>query len=137
MRLIVCIDERRGIAFNGRRQSRDRAVCMDIAKDLRDGERLLLSEYSRPLFEGICPYIICRDDFLDAAKEGDSCFAENSMLAPYAEKADSIVLYHWNRHYPSDMTFDIDLEKEGFMLYEVKEFVGNSHEKITKETYKR
>ncbi len=136
MNLIVCVDERGGMTFGGRRQSRDRAVCADIAANAVQG-RLLMAEYSGPLFEGIYDGAVCRDDFLDIAEASDICFVENRALLPYIDKAESITLYLWNRHYPSDMSLDISPKAEGFVLFEVKEFEGYSHEKITKEIYRR
>ena len=50
MTLIFCVDERGGIEFNGRRQSRDAAVCEDIISSL--GGKIEMSEYSAPLFAG-------------------------------------------------------------------------------------
>ena len=46
-------------------------------------------------------------------------------------------MYRWNRVYPADTYFDIDLVKEGFVLRDTRELEGNSHEKITKETFTR
>ena len=125
------------MTFGGRRQSRDRVLVADLCRDISEGERLLASEYSKILFEGVevCP-LLC-EDFLDRAGERDICFVENRALLPYIDRIDGLVIYRWNRHYPSDMTFDIDPDAEGFRLVEKYEFVGSSHEKITKEIYER
>ena len=50
MNLIICVDNKNGIMFNGRRQSRDRAVCEDIL-DMTGEHLLYTSEYSFALFE--------------------------------------------------------------------------------------
>ena len=34
MNLIICVDNKNGIMFNGRRQSRDRAVCEEFFKEI-------------------------------------------------------------------------------------------------------
>ena len=44
MNLIICVDNKNGIMFNGRRQSRDRAVCEDIL-DMSGEHLLYTSEY--------------------------------------------------------------------------------------------
>jgi len=46
-----------------------------------------------------------------------------------------VVCYRWNRHYPADQYFDIDLSAMGFALSESEDFPGKSHEKITREVY--
>ncbi len=43
----------------------------------------------------------------------------------------------WNRTYPSDLYFDINVQNEQWELIESEEFQGSSHEKITKEIYRR
>ena len=48
---------------------------------------------------------------------------------------DEIILYKWNRVYPTDFYFDINLST--WNLTQVTEFKGNSHERITKEVYKK
>jgi hypothetical protein len=65
------------------------------------------------------------------------CFVENVDVKPFIDKIDTVTLYHWNRVYPRDFVFDINLEKEGFSLVSVREFVGYSHENIKKEVYER
>ena len=42
-----------------------------------------------------------------------------------------MILCHWNRDYPADVFFEVDLSK--WRLEERKDFSGYSHEKITKE----
>ena len=49
MRLIVCLDDKNGMAFNHRRQSRDRIVTEKI-EELAKGSVLRLSPYSAKLF---------------------------------------------------------------------------------------
>ena len=53
------------------------------------------------------------------------------------DRVDSVTIYRWNRLYPSDVKFDVDLNKNGFVLDSIYEFEGSSHEKITEEKYKK
>ena len=62
---------------------------------------------------------------------------ENHSINPYSEKVEALILYRWNRRYPFDRTLDFDPAENGLMLREVTEFVGYSHEKITKEIYEK
>ena len=47
MQVILCLDDRNGMMFNHRRQSRDRAVIQDILENLRDKQLPI-----RPNFPG-------------------------------------------------------------------------------------
>ena len=138
MRVVVCVDDRLGMTFNRRRQSRDRVLCEDVVEDVRgSGGKLCISEYSRALFEEYDLPVLCGDGFVEAADAGDTCFIEKREHLPRVDRIGSFVIYRWNRHYPSDSVFDIDLVGEGFRLVESTVLVGYSHEKITKEIYVR
>ena len=124
------------MAFNGRRQSRDREVIADIAR-LTEGQRLYVSEYSEKLFlESGCEYTVSAS-MLCEAERGEYCFVEADSLQPFSERIEEIVIYRWNRRYPADIFFDVDLEKEGFSMVGREEFCGSSHEKITKEIFRK
>ena len=69
------------------------------------------------------------------AKEGEFCFVENQPLIGYEDKIEEIVVYGWNRVYPSDKQFDISLVNWKVVAEEA--FAGYSHEKITKRIYRR
>lgn len=136
MIVAVCVDDLGGMMFNRRRVSRDRAVCADIVA-MSQGKRLCMTEYSAKLFSEF-EVDICTDArFLETAGSGDICFVEDAPLSRYSDKIESLVIYRWNRRYPSDMRLDISPAKSGFRLVSTEEFEGYSHEKITKETYAR
>lgn len=133
MKIIVCIDECRGMLFGGRRQSRDRVLIADMVR--HTGEWLLISPFSKILFEG---YVVrVSESPLDTAGDGDYVFIENEDALPYLDKIDEIIIYNWNRTYPRDFLFKIEPKSCGFTLAETSELVGSSHEKITKEVYRR
>ena len=56
---------------------------------------------------------------------------EDCELAPYLEKIEQIIVYRWNREYPSDRKIDIDLKK--WKRNSKRDFEGSSHKKITEE----
>ena len=60
---------------------------------------------------------------------------ENTGLQAVEAKIEKIIVFWWNRHYPSDRKFDLDLSKWNKVSEE--EFAGYSHEKITKEVYEK
>ena len=103
-----------------------RFVKGDIA-DRADVEKLFEEESSENLYVD--------EKFLEKAEEEDFCFVEGENLAGYEGKITEIVLYKWNRDYPADVFFEVDLSK--WRLEERKDYSGYSHEKITKEIYNR
>ena len=114
MTVIVCIDKKRGMSFNHRRQSSDRKVREEMLK-LCEGKRLWMNPESSDLFEeeienngNIC----VAQDFLEKAEKEDFCFVENCGLK-----------------------LDLDLKK--WRRISKRDFEGNSHKKITEEVWDR
>lgn len=135
MHLIVCVDDDSGMLFNHRRQSQDREVRKRILK-VTSGKRLWMNHYSQKQFEKEeCANANYDDNFLSEAVADEYCFVENEDVAPYEPWIETITLYKWNRRYPSDLKFTIDLSS--WKLQSILEFPGSSHEKITEEVYIR
>ena len=132
MKVISIVDDNYGIMFNNRRVSKDSVLNKHIIKML-DGRKLWLSLYSKQLF-GDYENLEVNQEFGFAGRD-DFCFVEGENLAGYEGKITEIVLYKWNRDYPADVFFEVDLSK--WRLEERKDFSGYSHEKITKEIYNR
>ena len=133
MYLILCVDDKGGMRFNRRRQSRDRVLRRDVL-DMAAGSAVWMNEESGLLFAGEGP-IRVDGDFLRKAGPGEFCFVEQGPIRPWLDKAEGIILYHWNRVYPADERLDFDPAEAGWKLKERTEFPGSSHEKITKEVY--
>ena len=136
MRVIVCLDDKGGMTFNNRRQSRDRVLIADVVK-MADGSKIFISQYSAMLFEESGASLVCDEHFLDLADSDGYCFVEDRALAPYADRIKEITVYKWNRKYPTDTYFDLDLSALGFERVSAEDLEGYSHEKITKEIYRR
>lgn len=128
MKLIVCLDDKNGMMFNKRRQSRDKILIKNVL-ELCKGEKLYTNEYSAKLFPENTVEIIENIEEI----ENGYCFAENFLVNE--ENVEEIIAYKWNRLYPADTYFNIDLEN--WSLTETVEFEGSSHEKITRESYVR
>lgn len=160
MIVIVCVDDEFGMLFNQRRQSRDCVLTEDILKTVGD-KRLLIDEFSKTLFlrdlahgngtaqtdssfsgdsmpldGSACKNLVVSKNLLSDAADGDFCFVEDKEIKPYMKKIEQLIIYKWNRSYPSDFKLDVSL-LEGFHLKSITDFKGNSHEKITKEVYVR
>lgn len=128
MKLIVCLDDNKGMMFNNRRQSRDRVLIENVL-ELCKGEKLYTNEYSSKLFPETSVEI-----FESIEEIGNGyCFAENFTVNE--DHIEEIIVYKWNRVYPADVHFNIDLDN--WNLTETVDFEGSSHEKITREIYVR
>lgn len=191
MMIIACVDEKNGLMFNHRRQSRDLAVCRDILRECR-GKKLYMSVYSARLFEEVRgaeettravgteetmravgteeitravgteettraegseeamkvrgteenaekngTEIVLSEEILSLAGDEDICFIEDTAITGFEEQIREVILYKWNRRYPADRYFTLDLSDETWELLRTEEFKGSSHERITKEVYKR
>ncbi len=119
MKIFLCIDDNFGMAFNGRRQSRDSAVVEDILTTC--GGKPQMDARSEKLFG-------------QSERVEDAYFMEFDCEEGRLAAAETLVVYRWNRAYPADVKFTMP---QGFALKESRDFAGSSHEKITREEYIR
>ena len=134
MILIAAVDDFGGMMFNHRRQSQDRLLREKILSITGD-RPLWMNAYSAGQFQEPIPTLRVEEDCLSRAGKGEYCLIENLPAAAHASEIESILLFHWNRKYPGDFYFDIDVTDGGWTLTETEEFPGSSHEKITMEVY--
>lgn len=134
MTFYICLDDRNGMLFNNRRQSRDAAVLADIRNCI--GDVLTVEAFSEALVNqaGI-PFVIAPENWEDLSPQTHFFLETGEKAAP--RLADRIVIYRWNRSYPGDVFWKADLTELGFSLAETSEFPGKSHDRITKEVYIR
>lgn len=127
MRVFMCLDQKDGLLFNDRRQSRDREVVADIEKTIGH-EEIGMSEYSAKLFEGH-DNIVVTDDLKDCR----NVFLEKDDIDLL--DFDELIIYRWDKVYPADarLTFDY----KSMTLKDVSVITGYSHDKIIKEVYVR
>lgn len=131
MQVIITVETRNGMLFNHRRVSRDQKVSERILAYCKE-KKLWMNEYSAKLFENN-PQICVSETFLE--QKDAICFVEDQDVTPYLPEIDTIILFHWNRDYPADFFFTVDLSEWNRIHQE--EFAGKSHEKITMEVYKK
>lgn len=134
MKLIVCVDDKFGMLFGGRRQSKDCALRENML-ELTQNSLLWMNAYTAAQFEDKADNIRIDEACLEKVGAEEYCFAENSDIVPYADRVRCVILYHWNRTYPSDSRFPIELFADRWHLESVTEFSGTSHETITREVY--
>ena len=133
MKIVLCVDKKNGTMLFGKRQSQDR-IQRERMLSLVGDSRLWISNYSASLFD-IADNIEIDDGFTEKAFDSDYCFFEDKEID--ISKANTVVLYKWNRQYPADKYFFYDLKDLGFKLVRKTDFEGSSHEKITEEIYEK
>ncbi len=132
MKLIVCLGDDGGMMFNHRRQSRDRVLIADMIRHTQNTP-LWVSPYSAPLFGEDSSTLRIDPAPARSAGKSDYCFVEDTPLPQDLGDVEELVIYRWNRLYPSDVYFTCDTS--AFSLKENTEFAGSSHDKITKEVW--
>ena len=132
MKLIVCLDDKNGMMFNHRRQSRDIILCERIIASATS--KIYMNAYSAKIFPESERVVVC-EDFLSKADNEDFCFCESAPDT--LDNVTEIIIYRWNRLYPADVRFGFNLEDEGFALVSAEEFIGNSHPTITEQIFKK
>ena len=95
MTVILCIDERGGMMFGGKRQSRDRILRGRIIEKTKDA-RLVMNAYTASQFEEEVPNGVTAENVFETAGENDYVFIENIDISPYDALIDSFIIYKWN-----------------------------------------
>lgn len=131
MRVIVCVDDSLGMLFAGKRQSRDSRVLDDIKNHF---EPIVILPFSEKLLSSSGVKYTVKNSINDVC-DTETVFIESIDPASLEGKIDELILYKWNRRYPSDMRLTLDLKK--FKKSSICEFTGTSHDKITREVYKK
>ena len=133
MNIAVCLDDRNGMLFGGRRQSKDQYLRRELLQ-LAQPNHLWMNSFSAKQFEE-GDAIEVSETFLELAPQGQWCFVENTDILPYRDKIEQIAIYRWNRHYPSDVKFPMDVFAGSWRLVSTRTFPGHSHDEITEEIY--
>lgn len=134
MKIIICLDDINGMLFNKRRLSVDKILCQKIIDIVQDS-RLWLNGYSAQLFEPICDKVYVDENFAQKAQKGEFCFFESQDANKEAFDAEEIIVFRWNRRYPSDVRFSQANLLNRKLIY-TEDFPGNSHDRITMEVYR-
>ena len=134
MKVAVCLDDKNGMMFAKRRQSKDRVLRQEFLNYIGEA-KLWMNAYSARQFAEAKDRITVDEDFLQKAAEADWCFVENADLRDAVEHITELAIYRWNRVYPSDQTFPEELFAPCWNLISRRDFAGNSHETITEEIY--
>ena len=134
MNIAVCLDDKNGMLFCGRRQSKDQNLRQQLLQ-LAQPNTLWMNGFSAKQFETE-DAIRVAEDFLEQAPQGHWCFVENSDLLPYKDKIEHMAIYRWNRLYPSDVKFPLEVFCDRWQRISTRTFPGHSHDEITEEIYR-
>ena len=126
--IVLCLDDKNGIAFNKRRQSRDKILIENVMTH----ENVHIMEHSAALF---ADYDVSKIANISELPADAVYFHEITDPKNIIDWFDTVIIYRWNSHYPSDIKFNLQTNLYKKILTE--EFVGFSHDTITKEIYKR
>ena len=106
--------------FGNKKMSRDQIVSRST-EAIRDGLTWL---------NGLG--ILTQEDVSDWRMRYD--FDDLSLEKVFENDITKVILYYWNREYPADQYFDLELND--WILESEIEFEGSSHEKITRKIFK-
>ena len=112
------------------------ALPVWIIRENMNLEAPLLAGLLGKLTESI-PNLNIDDAFLQEAAQGEYCFVEDAPLAPFEKWIERIAIFRWDRTYPADRYFDLQLGSGQWHLVGTSEFAGHSHDLITMEVYER
>ena len=128
MTIILCLDDKNGLSFNNRRQSRDKILIENVIKN----DNIYIRDYSKNLFS---KYEVNVIDNISELPADAVYFHEITNPEDIIDQFDIIIIYRWNRHYPSNVQFNFKMDLYKKILEE--DFIGSSHDKITKEIWIR
>lgn len=133
MILAVCIDDSNGLMFNNRRLSSDKAVIQDVLEFAAE-KKISILPYSASIFQEFDGRFIINEKL---NSNSEFCFAEFGDFLKIKDSVDMLIVYKWNRRYPSDTKFPLDAFKAFMTLNSTMDFEGSSHPCITREVYVR
>lgn len=136
MTVCICLDKNGGRLFNCRRQSRDRRLIDDLCA-FANGRTVYTDAYSEKLFDHTNAPLGSADELTASGEEDAIIFCERQDPLPYLERADTLVIYRWNKVYPADTFLARDPGELGFRLVQKTDFPGTSHNNIDREVYRK
>lgn len=131
MEQILCIDDDFGMMFNHRRQSQDRILRKHI---MNNWSHVYMTEYSKKMFE---TEELLPGFSVSIWKSGEALLQDVTLFIEDPDDlqdAELLIIYCWNRRYPSDKKLPAGFLDHYAMISE-QDFAGSSHDKITERKY--
>lgn len=127
MTAIIALDDKDGYTLFGKRLSRDRRMIDDIVTSF---PKVYTLPGSAELFAG--RNVTIAGNAADGIPDDAAIFLENT---PVPAAADTLIVYRWGKHYPSNVRYTP--AKDRWYIRKTEDFEGYSHPKMKKETYSR
>ena len=127
MTAIISLDDKDGYTLFGKRLSQDRKMVDDIISSF---PKVYALPYSASIFSGKGASIL--PEIVDNLPDEAVVFLETEDIP---KAADTLIVYRWGRHYPSDRKYSP--ADNGWRLMSSDDFEGYSHPKMKKEIYTR
>lgn len=124
------------MSFLKKRQSRDKNLIERLLSHT-EYKKIYISEYSLPLFSEYSDARVNVTGDFPRDEQDSVCFLELEGILEYDRDINILIIYKWNRRYPSDKKFPYAPEDRGYTLISRYDFTGNSHDIITEEVWKR
>ena len=135
MKLIVCLSNYAGMMFNNRRQSRDSGLIKRLI-EIVGNKKVYAESYSKTLFQKFdVKNLVFFNKSIDwsTIKNSDYVFIEDPKLLKNAPIFEQVIVCWWNRDYPADSFFGLDMTHYESVKTEI--LTGNSHDEIEIEYY--
>ena len=124
MTVIITLDAKNGLSLFGKRLSKDRKLNEEI---LDSFGRIYASPYTAAMFAA---GDAVTSPIPESLPHDAAVFIETDEIP---DSADTLIVYRWNRRYPSDRKYVP--EEHSWHLISSSDFLGCSHDMITKEVY--
>ena len=135
MTIALCVDDRYGMMFNRRRQSKDSLLRKRLLEHV-NGNKLWMNSYSATQFQPLPENVVVDEAFLQKAEKRDVCFLEGQISEQFPYDCERLILYSWNRKYPADTYFPAEILMSWKLKYSC-DFEGSSHDQITERIYEK
>ena len=138
MIVIVCVDDKLGMAFNHRRQSMDDTLRRKIVEFCGD-HKIWMRAYTAKQFGQYdnATNLIADEDYLSKAAAEDYAMVETDSILPFASDIQGLVLCRWNRTYPADTFLEVPGNIADWEISVINEIPGTYHPEITMEYWRR
>lgn len=137
MTLIAVIDDAGCMTFHKRRQSSDRNLLARII-EIAKSNIVWMDSYTAAQFHRPFEYNFRVSDLWpELVKDRDYVFMERPNARLKENMVDQVILFHWNRRYPGEEKFPLELKAPDWEKRKTDTFPGYSHKWITEEVWER
>lgn len=137
MKVILCIDDQGGVRFAGHRLTQDRLQRQDVIKRYRSAGFCMKKETASLYGLEESEKIHYVHDWNEARSYEGWWICEDVAFLRWIDQLEELVLYRWNRRYPSDERFQMSMVLPLWRCVDQYRLEGSSHAEISVEHYVR